>query len=105
MQAFGNLLLRRVQAEDALTREKIAEWFNEISFVLYEMAQCTDGRGLEIDDKTRRCKTRDYLQIEPKDVYIDEAVDEKLKTADSWANGDSVLVDGAEYARLPVYIV
>lgn len=105
MQAFGNLLLRRVQAQDALTPEKIASWFNEVSYVLYEMAQCSDRYWVPAPTAADVASTRAYLQIEPKDVYIDAAVDEKLKTADSWANGDSVLVDGADYARLPVYII
>lgn len=104
MRAFGELLLRRVQAKDALTPEKIAAWFNEISYVLYEMVQCADGRG-PAPTAESVAKMRAYLQIEPRHVFIDEAVDEKLKSAHCWANYDAVFVDGSEHARMPVYFI
>lgn len=105
MRAFGELLLRRVQAKDALTPEKVAAWFNEISYVLYEMVQCSDGKRGHAPTAAGVAEMRAYLQIEPRHVFIDDAVDEKMKSAHCWANYDSVFVDGSEHARMPVYLI
>lgn len=103
MLTFGDLLLHRVRAEDPLTPEQVAKWFNEVAPVLYEMVQSA-GRDYG-DTPESLATTREYLQIKPADVYVDAAADEKMKTAHRWANADSVMVDGSEYARERVYIV
>jgi hypothetical protein len=46
-----------------------------------------------------------YLKISPEDVYIDIAADEKLATAEQWANYDSVVINGSESTREKVYLV
>lgn len=103
MRVFGNLLLPRVQMEDALTPEQVAAWFNEVGPALYEIVQCA-GQGGRLTTAALT-KTRAYLHIEPADVYVGAGVDEKMKTAHSWANFDSVMVDGSECAHAPVYLV
>lgn len=103
LRAFGHLLLPRVRAEDVLTPEQVASWFNEIAFVLYEMVQCA---GASTRYPLGADKLRTYLRIEPRHVYVGTAaVDEKLKDAYAWADSDAVLVDGASYARDPVSII
>lgn len=83
MRRFGELLLMNWN-EEALKPEVIARWFNNVASTLHEMASW---------DGTETCKrTADYLKITPADVFIDAAVDEKMKTYDSWGNHDSVLV-------------
>lgn len=98
MRAFGNLLLKRMgNISYAPTPERIALWFNTISQTLYEMAQ---QRG---DDEPDMGK---YLQINPEDVFVNEAADEKMKTAHEWSNGDSVMVDDSLFEiRERIYLI
>jgi hypothetical protein len=100
LRAFGELLLYKAQREhELLTTANIAEWFNRIAPTLYMMKQCEERSDAEW------VRMQAYLRITPADVYINKAVDEKMKTAHLWANYDSVMIDGSEHAREKVYLV
>ncbi len=102
MKTFGELLLPKVQEKsEQLTPEKIAGWFNTIAPTLYEILY-DPPRG---DEVRERLRIQAYLQITSADVYIDQAVTEKMTTAHQWANYDSVMVDGSDFARNKVYLV
>lgn len=100
LKAFGDLLLHRVREEPhTLTQEMIAGWFNTIATTLYEM---TYGKN---PARESRIRIEKYLQIQPNDVFIGLAADNKLVSAHEWANYDSVMIDGSEHAREKVYLV
>jgi hypothetical protein len=82
-----------------LNAEKIAQWFNAVAYTLYEMTYNVQ------ETQEDRLRLEKYLRISPEDVYIGEAVEEKMKTAHEWANHDSVMVDGNEFAQHSVYLV
>lgn len=87
MFEFGHILLRfeknanRYYTPNTFTKQEVAEFFNSIATPIYKFF--CDGKNALVD----------YLTIEEKDVYINEEVDEVLKTYSQWGNGDSVFID------------
>lgn len=67
--------------EKKLTKENISQLVNGLSLSAYKMFQYTwdydDGGDKHIGK---------YLKIKPEDIYLNEEIDEKLKTYSSWAN-------------------
>lgn len=99
LRVFGELLLIRIQNDETgLTSERIADWFNRSASLLCEMT----GRNRSPEDAK---SLESYLKIKASDVYINEAVDEKMKTAHEWANCEAVMIDGNPYNRNAVYLV
>jgi hypothetical protein len=94
MRAFGTLLAQH-ESPETLIKQQVAEWFNTISGVLYQMVQARRDSTPDLIQGIPSAKYYgEYLQIEPMDVYIGDAeVEGKFQTYSSWGNGDSVLVD------------
>lgn len=87
MFEIGNILLRfekynNRHHEDDFTKQEVAEFFNGAATPIYKLF-----RGKET------YPIGNYLTIKEKDIYINEEVDEILKTYSQWGNGDSVLID------------
>lgn len=95
LQTFGELLLQRVRREQTPpTQKQVADWFNAMGFTLYELVQ---------RDHSCCGLLPEYLQIRPSQVFVDGEADAKMKTAQEWANSDSVMVDSA--AHISVYLI
>lgn len=100
LRAFGDLLLQRVREEDPeVNAPRVALWFNALAPHIYMMVQARTQEPAELE------RISEYLQITSEDVYINEAIDEKMKTYAQWGNYDSVMIDGSEHAREKVYMV
>lgn len=94
MRAFGNLLVSDQWNPEVLTKENLSAWFNQISKVLYIMVQNRGNyrdRNQSWEESVKT--TGEYLQIEPKDVYVGAEAEAKMADWNSWGNQDSVLVD------------
>ena len=91
LRLFGELIRRNhhkgyshnIELQEDL-KGKLVEWFNDVAPTLADMLGCTS---------TKKDLLALYLRIAPKDVYINEEVDEKMETYGSWGNADSVLID------------
>jgi hypothetical protein len=95
VRAFGDIMVMRSHREwerTFLTKERIAQWFNNIAPTLYFMAQ-NRGRYANRPYDEEVEFMGEYLQILPGDVYIGSEVDAQMAHWASWGNGDSVLVD------------
>ena len=93
LRAFGELLILHPHVSyhpDALTKEQIADWWNRVAPVLYEMVQ---NRGWDFPTKESLKLTADYLQISPDVVFINEEADKQMEDWNSWGNGAALFVE------------
>lgn len=74
--------------EEKLTKERIVELFNGMSFSLYRMFQNSWEHSNGGDNHMKR-----YLMINVDRVYINNEIDKKFENYDSWANGEFFYVD------------
>lgn len=91
MNRFGELLLMNWN-EEALTSATIARWFNNVASTLYEMS-------MQYENVELCQRMADYLKITESDVFVDDAVDVKMQSYESWGNADSVLIVYDSYTK------
>jgi hypothetical protein len=89
MKPFMIFLMRSIQdnpdLKNYLTKDYIADIFNKMAEPIYHLCQ----NGL------RRSwpPWNDYLKIDTSRIYLEDEIDEKLKTYPEWANNDFFYID------------
>lgn len=99
LRAFGNLFMNPEfgDAFDWLTRERIVELWNELSYGLYLMHQKmpAEARTLArvgvLDPRSN--STRSYLNVPPEDVFLDDDAVEYMNANASMWNHSWLFVD------------
>ncbi|MFA5024108.1 MAG: hypothetical protein WC523_04090 [Patescibacteria group bacterium] len=71
-----------------VTKEDIVELVNNISFGIYKFCQEREDDNHSYDEHHKN-----YLKIKADKVYIDDEIDELMKTYSQWGNGDFFYAD------------
>jgi len=87
---FMKIIVDAINYNDSFeaTKENIVDIFNSMSLSLYKLFQSRYDRIESNDEHYDK-----YLKIKTSDIYLDEEIDEKLKTYNSWANGSFFYAD------------
>lgn len=79
---------------EELTKKQLAICFNEMVGGVYLAVQNKFGYFNGRDESTHIRSTKQYLQIHPRSIYINEEVDKFIKEQKDWSNGEFFFTDG-----------